>query len=193
MQLDIVEVTTALAQHVKADPSVAIIGAVSDVMRHLRKSIHCSLDDANLGAEIKNWNKNLREVVDKCLTELAYKVALISINSYIKRCFFGFENSVPILSNPISFHVCCKCFIYYDQLLQDFQRDKKLVAIGEQVGDAGPILDIMAVMLENISNITVIARTMISAVYRTAQIVASLPNLSYQNKAKPNLWSFSMF
>lgn len=126
MQLDIVEVTTALAQLVKADPSVAIIGAVSDVMRHLRKSIHCSLDDANLGAEIKNWNKNLREVVDKCLTELAYKV-----------------------------------------------------------GDAGPILDIMAVMLENISNITVIARTTISAVYRTAQIVASLPNLSYQNKAFP--------
>nr|TKR84091.1 uncharacterized protein D5086_0000261240 [Populus alba] len=126
MQLDIVEVTTALAQHVKADPSVAIIGAVSDAMRHLRKSIHCSLDDANLGAEIKNWNKNLREVVDKCLTEFAYKV-----------------------------------------------------------GDAGPILNIMAVMLENISNITVIARTTISAVYRTAQIVASLPNLSYQNKAFP--------
>ncbi|KAJ6300460.1 hypothetical protein OIU76_021285 [Salix suchowensis] len=126
MQLDIVGVTTALAQHAKVNPSVAIIGAVSDAMRHLRKSIHCSLDDANLGAEIKNWNKNLREVVDKCLTELVYKV-----------------------------------------------------------GDAGPILDIMAVMLENISNITVIARTTISAVYRTAQIVASLPNLSYQNKVFP--------
>ncbi|KAJ6363411.1 hypothetical protein OIU78_003560 [Salix suchowensis] len=126
MQLDIVEVTTALAEHAKVDPSVAIIGAVSDVMRHLRKSIHCSLDDANLGAEIKNWNKNFREVVDKCLTELAYKV-----------------------------------------------------------GDAGPILDVMAVMLENISNVTVIARTTISAVYRTAQIVASLPNLSYQNKSFP--------
>lgn len=41
----------------------------------------------------------------------------------------------------------------------------------------------MAVMLENISTITVIARTTIAAVYRTAQIVASLPNLSYQNKA----------
>ncbi|KAL9398373.1 hypothetical protein Peur_007334 [Populus x canadensis] len=126
MQLDIVEVTTALAEHAKVDPSLAIIGAVSDVMRHLRKSIHCSLDDANLGAEIKNWNKNFREVVDKCLTELAYKV-----------------------------------------------------------GDAGPILDIMAVMLENISNVTVIARTTISTVYRTAQIVASLPNLSYQNKSFP--------
>jgi hypothetical protein len=86
MQLDIVEVTTALAEHAKVDPSLAIIGAVSDVMRHLRKSIHCSLDDANLGAEIKNWNKNFREVVDKCLTELAYKVTLISISFYLTWC-----------------------------------------------------------------------------------------------------------
>lgn len=42
----------------------------------------------------------------------------------------------------------------------------------------------MAVMLEKISNITVVARTTVSAVYRTAQIVASMPNLSYQTKAR---------
>lgn len=53
-----------------------------------------------------------------------------------------------------------------------------------QVGDAGPVLDMMAVMLENMSNITVMARTLISAVYRTGQIVATIPNLSYQNKAR---------
>lgn len=52
-----------------------------------------------------------------------------------------------------------------------------------QVGDAGPVLDVMAVMLENMSNITVMARTLISTVYRAAQIVAAIPNLSYQNKA----------
>ncbi|XP_058003266.1 protein SEMI-ROLLED LEAF 2 isoform X2 [Hevea brasiliensis] len=126
MQLEIVEVTTSLAQHAKVESSVAIIGAVSDLMRHLRKSIHCSLDDTNLGADIKNWNKSFREVLDKCLVELSYKV-----------------------------------------------------------GDAGPILDVMAVMLENISTITVISRTTISTVYRTAQIVASIPNLLYQNKAFP--------
>lgn len=57
-----------------------------------------------------------------------------------------------------------------------------IACIYEQVGDAGPILDAMAVMLENISSITVIARTTIGAVFRTAQIVASIPNLSYQNK-----------
>lgn len=126
MQLHIVEVTTFLAQLAKVDSSVAIIGAVSDVMRHLRKSIHCSLDDANLGADITKWNRNFNEAVDKCLVQLSYKV-----------------------------------------------------------GDAGPILDVMAVMLENISTITVIARTTISTVYRAAQIVACLPNLSYQNKAFP--------
>lgn len=126
MQLDIVEVTTSLAQHSKVEPSVAIIGAVSDAMRHLRKSIHCSLDDANLGTDVIKWNKSFREEVDRCLVQLSYKI-----------------------------------------------------------GEPGPILDTMAVMLENISTITVIARTTIAAVYRTAQIVASLPNLSYQNKAFP--------
>ncbi|KAH9648252.1 hypothetical protein KPL70_025516 [Citrus sinensis] len=89
MQLEIVDVTTSLIEHTKVEPSVAIIGAVTDVMRHLRKSIHCSLDDANLGSD---------------------------------------------------------------------------------VGDAGPILDVMAGMLENISTITVIARTTIVTVYRAAQV-----------------------
>ncbi|KAK6941834.1 hypothetical protein RJ641_027211 [Dillenia turbinata] len=114
MQLDIVEVTTSLARQAKVQSSVAIIGAVSDVMRHLRKSIHCSIDDDNLGADVIKWNRKFREAVDECLVQLSCKV-----------------------------------------------------------GDAGPILDLMAGMLENISTITVIARTTTAAVYRTAQIVAS--------------------
>ncbi|PPR84914.1 hypothetical protein GOBAR_AA35799 [Gossypium barbadense] len=120
VQLQILEVTSSLARYSKVEPSVAILGAVSDVMRHLRKSIHCSLDDATLGVETINWNKNFKEAVDNCL-----------------------------------------------------------------VGDAGPILDAMAVMLENISNITVIARATVSVVYRTAQVIASIPNPSYLNKAFP--------
>ncbi|GAB2221594.1 hypothetical protein Droror1_Dr00012779 [Drosera rotundifolia] len=126
MQLDIIEVTTSLARHAKVEPSVALLGAISDIMRHFRKSVHLALDDADLGADTINWNRRFQEVVDECLVELAKKV-----------------------------------------------------------GDAGPILDVMAVTMENISNISVIARTTITAVYRTAQIVASLPNLSYQNKAFP--------
>ncbi|KAH9648261.1 hypothetical protein KPL70_025516 [Citrus sinensis] len=46
-----------------------------------------------------------------------------------------------------------------------------LVLKDMQVGDAGPILDVMAGMLENISTITVIARTTIVTVYRAAQVL----------------------
>ncbi|KAH6828761.1 hypothetical protein C2S53_018638 [Perilla frutescens var. hirtella] len=126
MQLDVVEVVTALARLTKIQSSGPIVSAVSDIMRHLRKSIHYSLDDANLGDQVIKWNRKFHQVVDECLTELSSKV-----------------------------------------------------------GDAGQILDVMASMLENISSITVIARTTISAVYRTAQIIASLPNFLYKNKAFP--------
>ncbi|XP_048609721.1 protein SEMI-ROLLED LEAF 2-like [Brassica napus] len=63
--------------------------------------------------------------------------------------------------------------------------DKCLVQLIKKVGDAGPILDAMAMMLENISGVTDVARTTIASVFRTAQIIASVPNLSYQNKAFP--------
>ena len=77
IQLDIVQVTSSLAQDAKVNPSVAMIGALSDVMRHMRKSIHCSLDDVNLGADIINWNRSFREVVDDCLVQLSHKVVII--------------------------------------------------------------------------------------------------------------------
>ena len=62
MQLDIVKVTTSLARHAKVESSVAIIGAVSDVMRQLRKSIQCSIADGNLGADIIKWNRNFKKL-----------------------------------------------------------------------------------------------------------------------------------
>ncbi|XP_058728224.1 protein SEMI-ROLLED LEAF 2 [Vicia villosa] len=126
IQLDIIEVIFSLAQYTKVQPSISIMCALSDLMRHLRKSIQYSLDDSNLSTETINWNKNFGEAVDRCLVQLSIKV-----------------------------------------------------------GEAGPILDAMAVMLENISTITVISRATVTAVYRTAQIVASLPNLSYKSKAFP--------
>uniref|UniRef100_A0A0V0IY41 Uncharacterized protein n=1 Tax=Solanum chacoense TaxID=4108 RepID=A0A0V0IY41_SOLCH len=126
MQLDIVQVVTSLAQTTKIHHSIALVSAITDIMRHLRKSIHYTHDDAKLGAELIKWNRLFQESVDECLVELSNKV-----------------------------------------------------------GDAGPILDVMAVMLENITSIQVIARTTIAAVYRASQIIASMPNLSYQNKAFP--------
>ncbi|KAJ3678140.1 hypothetical protein LUZ60_001943 [Juncus effusus] len=60
-----------------------------------------------------------------------------------------------------------------------------LLQLIEKVGDVGPIIDILAVILENISLSANIARSTISSVYRTARILASLPNLSYNLKEFP--------
>lgn len=157
MQLDILEVTTSLAQETKKEASVAIVGAIADVIRHLRKSVHLALDDADLGEDTIKWNKKFHDLVDKCLVELTSKVQV-----FIKRlkCPWGHSKFVF----PFTMFILIK-----------------------QVGDSSPIFDIMAGMMENISSITVIGRTTVAAVYRTAQIVASLPNLAYNNKARTHI------
>ncbi|XP_020531887.1 uncharacterized protein LOC18448561 isoform X2 [Amborella trichopoda] len=126
LQVDIIGVTTRLSQYSKLQASVAIIGAISDLMRHLRKSMQCSFEATNLGDDINKWNHNFQSSLEECLIQLANKV-----------------------------------------------------------GDLGPILDMVAVMLENISTSTIVARTTISAIYRTTQIVAFIPNVLYNSKEFP--------
>ena len=48
----------------------------------------------------------------------------------------------------------------------------------------GPILDMMAVLLENIPNSNIVARATMFSIYRTAQIISSLPNVAYHRKVK---------
>ncbi|KAK3166230.1 hypothetical protein QOZ80_1AG0043130 [Eleusine coracana subsp. coracana] len=60
-----------------------------------------------------------------------------------------------------------------------------LVQLTEKVGDVGPILDMIGVMLENLSHTSTISRTTISSVYRTAQIAAAVYKSSYNQKALP--------
>ncbi|KAF7103309.1 hypothetical protein CFC21_104308 [Triticum aestivum] len=124
MQLSIVEVASILAEQSNAQASVATIGAISDLVRHLKRTFHITLGSKD--AELVKRNEKFRKAIDECLVELAKKVS-----------------------------------------------------------DAGPVLDMMAVMLENISSTPVVARSTAAAVYRTAQIIASVPNIQYQNKVFP--------
>ena len=78
MQLDIIEVTTTLAEQAEVEPSVALLGAISDVMRHLRKSIHSSLDDSNLGSEVIKYNRRFKQLVDDCLVQITQKVYFLT-------------------------------------------------------------------------------------------------------------------
>lgn len=74
MQLEIVEITTALAKHAKIESSVSLHGALSDLVRHFRKSMQVSLDGSNLDGEIVKWSRRFREATDECLVQLSYKV-----------------------------------------------------------------------------------------------------------------------
>ncbi|KAF0931195.1 hypothetical protein E2562_002544 [Oryza meyeriana var. granulata] len=123
--LDIIEVTTRLAKHSKAQSSTALMAAISDMVRHLSRNMQTLVSDVGPGDGMV-MNDRYGKAVNECLVQLSRKV-----------------------------------------------------------GDAGPILDTLAVVLENISSTIPVARSTIAATYRTAQIVASLPNLSYQSKAFP--------
>ncbi|KAI4310765.1 hypothetical protein MLD38_035716 [Melastoma candidum] len=60
--------------------------------------------------------------------------------------------------------------------------------LSRKIGDAGSILDMMAVVLESITTTsTTVARSTIYAVYRTAQIVSSMQIISNEKKVFPDV------
>ncbi|KDO47319.1 hypothetical protein CISIN_1g001882mg [Citrus sinensis] len=125
-QTNIVDIATKLAQNAKLLASVAIIGTINDLIKHLRKCLQNSVELSSSGDGMAKTNADLQYSLENCISWLSKKV-----------------------------------------------------------GDVGPILDVMAGVLENMSNNTVVARTTISAVHRTAQIISTIPNISYRNKAFP--------
>ncbi|OIW03746.1 hypothetical protein TanjilG_30022 [Lupinus angustifolius] len=127
LQIHIINTATQLAQNVKQQASVAIVGAISDLIKHLRKCLQNSAESSSLGNDVYKINTELQSALEMCISQLSNKV-----------------------------------------------------------GDVGPILDLMAVVLENVSTNTIIARTTISAAYRTAKLITSIPNVSYHNKAFPD-------
>ncbi|KAG4125980.1 hypothetical protein ERO13_D10G129900v2 [Gossypium hirsutum] len=127
IQVNIVNVITQLAQNAKLQPSMAIIGTIADLMKHLRKCLQNSAELSSSGGDIDKYNTDLLLALEKCISQLSNKV-----------------------------------------------------------GDVGPILDMMAVVLENISTNNIVARSTISSVHRTANIISSIPNISYHKKTFPD-------
>lgn len=125
--VDIVNVTARLGQSAKQQATVAIIGAISDLMKHLRKCLQNSSESSSPRDGSDERNADLQVALENCIAQLSNKV-----------------------------------------------------------GDVGPILDTIAVFLENIPATTVVARTTISAVHQTARIISSIPNISYHKKAFPD-------
>ncbi|XP_028757188.1 uncharacterized protein LOC114716365 isoform X1 [Neltuma alba] len=127
LQINIVKIASQLAEHVEQQASVAIVGAISDLIKQLRKCLQTLAEASVAGSDEHKLNIELQSALESCILQLSSKV-----------------------------------------------------------GDAGPILDMMAVVLENISNSTIVARTTISAIYQTAKLISSIPNISYHKKAFPD-------
>lgn len=71
MILDVTEVTSRLAEYSKAQPSTALMSAISDMVRHLGKSMQSLVPDEGSG---DNWNSRYGKAVDDCLVQLSRKV-----------------------------------------------------------------------------------------------------------------------
>ena len=72
LQIDIIDVTTRLAQNVKQHASVAIIGAISDLIKHLKKCLQNLVDT------------KLQSALERCILQISKKVC-------IKFCFLSFK------------------------------------------------------------------------------------------------------
>ncbi|KAL5998089.1 hypothetical protein ACLOJK_009024 [Asimina triloba] len=71
-QIDILKVTSHLAQHSKLRASVTMISAVSDLMRHLRKCMQTSLE-SEAGDDVDEWNGALHSALEQCIFQLSSK------------------------------------------------------------------------------------------------------------------------
>ena len=74
MQLSLVEVATTLAEQSSAMASAATIGAISDLVRPLKRTFHITLGSKDL--ELVKWNEKFRKAIDECLVQLSKKVLL---------------------------------------------------------------------------------------------------------------------
>ncbi|KHG30683.1 Protein EFR3 cmp44E [Gossypium arboreum] len=74
IQVNIVNVITQLAQNAKLQPSMAIIGTIADLMKHLRKCLQNLAELSSSGVDIDKYNTDLLLALEKCISQLSNKV-----------------------------------------------------------------------------------------------------------------------
>ncbi|PPD80837.1 hypothetical protein GOBAR_DD22237 [Gossypium barbadense] len=75
IQVNIVNVITQLAQNAKLQPSMAIIGTIADLMKHLRKCLQKNSPElSSSGGAIDKYNTDLLLALEKCISQLSNKV-----------------------------------------------------------------------------------------------------------------------
>ena len=99
MQLSIVEVISALAEQSRAQASAATIGAISDLVRHMKKTLQVAIGSKDL--EVVKWNDKLRKAFDECIVQLSKKVNFNSNLTVLCHLMFVYLMFLPFLSLQI--------------------------------------------------------------------------------------------
>ncbi|CAM6103913.1 unnamed protein product [Calypogeia fissa] len=75
LKTSIVEVIVQLTRQSKVRATVAFVGIMSDLIRHLRRSMECCVEASKLDrVETLNLHKGLQHALEECLIELAKRV-----------------------------------------------------------------------------------------------------------------------
>jgi len=74
VQINIINTATKLAQNVKQQASVAILGAISELIKHLRKSMQNSAEDSSFENDGFKLNTELQFALEMCILHLSNKV-----------------------------------------------------------------------------------------------------------------------
>ena len=78
IQINIVNVTTQLAKKAKQKASVAIIAAISDLIKHLRKCLQNLAEVSSPRDATDKWN-TLHSALEKCISQMSIKVCDCSV------------------------------------------------------------------------------------------------------------------
>lgn len=73
----VIRVATALARQIRISSALTEIGSVSDLCRHLRKSLQVTVEA--VGEEELNLNYSLQNAIEDCLVEIAKGVNAICL------------------------------------------------------------------------------------------------------------------
>jgi hypothetical protein len=101
VQLSIVEVIASLAEQSRAQASAATIGAISDLVRHMKKTLQVAVGSREL--ELVKWNDKLRKAVDDCIVQLSKKVLSSQTKTFLwHSTFFSLLYSLQFYQKLLS-------------------------------------------------------------------------------------------
>ena len=83
LPISILNVTTQLAKNVKQQASVTIVGALSDLVKHLRKCLQNQAEVSSLKIRDK-LNSDLWSALERCIFQLSNKVCAFTSNFKFK-------------------------------------------------------------------------------------------------------------